>query len=165
MNTAAENLTIGALADAAAVNVETVRFYQRKGLMPEPQRPVGGIRRYGQAQLARLGFIKAAQRLGFSLDEVAELLLLEDGTHCDAARSLAGRKLQGVHARMVDLQRIESALAQLVAHCDAARGAVKCPLIASLQPELQVVPEASAGSRLNPRQSGSRGPQVQDTST
>jgi MerR family mercuric resistance operon transcriptional regulator len=74
------------LADAAGVNVETVRFYQRKGLMPKPQRPAGGIRRYGQADLARLGFIKAGQRLGFSLDEVSELLKLEDGTHCDEAR-------------------------------------------------------------------------------
>jgi len=66
-------LTIGALADAAGVNVETVRFYQRRGLMREPVRPHGGIRRYSGVDVARVRFIKAAQRLGFSLDEVHEL--------------------------------------------------------------------------------------------
>ncbi len=133
MNTPLANLTIGALAEAAAVNVETIRFYQRKGLLPEPDRPLGRIRRYGEAQWARVRFIKAAQRLGFSLDEIAELLKLEDGTHCDEARRLAEQKLQSVHARLADLRRIESALSQLVAHCGSARGAVQCPLILSLQ--------------------------------
>ena len=133
MNALLKNLTIGALANAAAVHVETIRFYQRKGLMPEPQKPSGSIRRYGQAQLARLGFIKAAQRLGFSLDEVAELLALEDGTDCDAARGIAEHKLQGVHGKLADLKRMEAALAQLVARCDAEHGDVKCPLIASLR--------------------------------
>ena len=66
--------TIGALAETAGVNVETIRFYQRKGLMPEPEKPYGSIRRYGAAELARVRFIKSAQRLGFSLEEVGELL-------------------------------------------------------------------------------------------
>jgi MerR family mercuric resistance operon transcriptional regulator len=70
-------MTIGALADAAGVNVESIRFYQRKGLVPQPERPIGGIRRDGEVELARVRFIKAAQRLGFSLEEVAELLMLE----------------------------------------------------------------------------------------
>lgn len=133
MKTPVENHTIGALADAAGVNVETIRFYQRKRLIPEPERPLGSIRRYGATDLARVRFIKAAQRLGFSLDEVAELLNLEDGTQCGKARKLAQRKLQGVREKLADLRRIESALGQLVAHCESARGAVKCPLIASLQ--------------------------------
>ena len=81
MNESPETLTIGVLAEAAGVNVETIRFYQRKGLLPEPDRPVGGIRRYGAADVARVRFIKSAQRLGFSLDDVAQLLRLEDGTH------------------------------------------------------------------------------------
>jgi MerR family mercuric resistance operon transcriptional regulator len=126
-------LTIGALADAAAVNVETIRFYQRKGLLPEPERPYGSIRRYAESTLSRVRFIKASQRLGFSLDEVAELLKLEDGTHCGEARSLAEHKLQNVREKLADLQRIETALDQLVTRCGSARGAVKCPLISSLQ--------------------------------
>ncbi|HET7634208.1 MAG TPA: Hg(II)-responsive transcriptional regulator [Burkholderiales bacterium] len=133
MKSAPDSLTVGALADAAGVNVETVRFYQRKGLMPKPQRPAGGIRRYGQADLARLGFIKAGQRLGFSLDEVSELLKLEDGTHCDEARRLAERKLRDVREKLAHLRRIQFALSQLVGRCGSARGAMKCPLIASLR--------------------------------
>ena len=81
-----EPMTIGALARAAGVNVETIRFYQRKGLMPEPDRPLGSIRRYSADELGRIRFIKSAQRLGFSLDEVAALLELEDGTQCQQAR-------------------------------------------------------------------------------
>ena len=126
-------MTIGALAEAAGVNIETIRFYQRKGLIPEPERPLGGIRRYGETELARVRFIKAAQRLGFSLDEVAELLMLEDGTQCAKARTLAEDKLHGVREKLADLRRIESALGRLVARCGSARGSVRCPLIASLR--------------------------------
>lgn len=133
MTTRPDMLTIGALADAAGVNIETIRFYQRKGLMRAPRRAPGHIRRYGAGDLARVRFIKSAQRLGFSLDEVAELLKLEDGTHCNAARRLADGKLRDVRERLADLRRIESALDRLVARCDSARGSVKCPLIASLR--------------------------------
>jgi MerR family mercuric resistance operon transcriptional regulator len=130
---ATAGLTIGALAVAAGVHVETVRFYQRKGLVTEPRRPQGRVRRYADADLSRVRFIKAAQRLGFSLDEVGELLELEDGTQCRAARDIAERKLADVRTRLADLQRIESALARLVIQCGAARGSVKCPLIGSLR--------------------------------
>ena len=125
--------TIGALAETAGVNVETIRFYQRKGLMPEPEKPYGSIRRYGAADLARVRFIKSAQRLGFSLEEVGELLKLEDGARCSEARQLAEQKLVDVRQKLTDLQRIESVLAGLVARCSAVRGRVNCPLIASLQ--------------------------------
>ncbi|MBE0547901.1 MAG: Hg(II)-responsive transcriptional regulator [Rubrivivax sp.] len=125
--------TIGALAEAAGVNVETIRFYQRKGLMPEPEKPYGSIRRYGAAELARVRFIKSAQRLGFSLEEIGELLKLEDGARCSEARQLAEQKLVDVRQKLGDLQRIESVLAELVARCSAVRGRVNCPLIASLQ--------------------------------
>ena len=126
-------VTIGALADAAGVNVETIRFYQRKGLMPEPEKPYGSIRRYGDADLARVRFIKSAQRLGFSLEEVGDLLKLDDGTRCGEARQLAEHKLADVRRKLSDLQRIESVLSDLVARCSAVRGRVSCPLIASLQ--------------------------------
>jgi MerR family transcriptional regulator, mercuric resistance operon regulatory protein len=133
MNELPESLTIGLLAVAAGVNVETIRFYQRKGLMQEPDRPLGGIRRYGDSDLARVRFIKSAQRLGFSLDEIAQLLKLEDGSHCTEAREQAEHKLVDVRARLADLQRIEGALQGLVERCCAARGRVQCPLIAALQ--------------------------------
>lgn len=128
-----ENLTIGAFASMAGVNVETIRFYQRKGLLPEPDRPYGRIRRYGEPDVARVKFVKSAQHLGFSLDEVAGLLKLEDGTHCDDARVLAEQKLKDVRGKLGDLHRIESALEQLVEDCCASRGAVTCPRIAALQ--------------------------------
>ncbi|MCY7371196.1 MAG: Hg(II)-responsive transcriptional regulator [Polaromonas sp.] len=133
MNELPENLTIGVLAEAAGVNVETIRFYQRKGLMQEPDRPLGGIRRYGDTALARIRFIKSAQRLGFSLDEIADLLKLEDGSHCAKAREQAEHKLADVRARLVDLQRIEGALQGLVERCGTASAQVQCPLIAALQ--------------------------------
>ena len=133
MNEMAGTLTIGALAKAAGVNIETIRFYQRKGLMREPTRPLGGIRRYGDADLARVRFIKSAQRLGFSLDEVADLLKLEDGAHCTEAREQAERKLTDVRAKLADLQRIETVLEELVQRCCAAREEVRCPMIQALQ--------------------------------
>jgi MerR family mercuric resistance operon transcriptional regulator len=125
-------LTIGQLARDAGVSVETVRFYQRRGLLAEPGRPPGGIRRYSEADTERIRFVKAAQRLGFSLDDVEELLRLEDGTHCSQARQLAERKLAEIRSRIDDLRRIESALDEMVGRCRAARGKVSCPLIASV---------------------------------
>ena len=128
-----DNLSIGAFAEAAGVNVETIRFYQRKGLLWEPDRPYGSIRRYGETDVARVRFVKSAQRLGFSLDEVAGLLTLDDGAHCDEARLLAEQKLIDVRSRLADLLRIEAALATLVDDCCASHGTVSCPLIAALQ--------------------------------
>jgi MerR family mercuric resistance operon transcriptional regulator len=128
-----EALTIGALARMAGVNIETIRFYQRKKLLRAPERPHGGIRRYGPPDVERLGFIKTAQRLGFSLLEVGELLVLEDGTRCGEARDLAETKLRNVRLRLADLRRMESVLARLVKRCSAARGKVSCPMIAALR--------------------------------
>ncbi|MFN3566669.1 MAG: Hg(II)-responsive transcriptional regulator [Burkholderiaceae bacterium] len=128
-----ENLTIGAVARAAGVNVETIRFYQRRGLLAQPQRRYGSVRRYAAGDVARVRFIKSAQRLGFSLDEIADLLRLDDGAHCDEARAIAQRRLADVRERRLDLQRIEQALGALVARCCETDGKVACPLIASLQ--------------------------------
>ena len=93
----------------------------------------GSIRRYGEADVTRVRFVKSAQRLGFSLDEIAELLRLEDGTHCEEASSLAEHKLKDVREKMADLARMEAVLSELVCACHARRGNVSCPLIASLQ--------------------------------
>jgi MerR family mercuric resistance operon transcriptional regulator len=124
--------TIGDLATAANVSVETIRFYQRKGLVPEPPRAYGQIRRYGASDVARVKFVKSAQRLGFSLEEVAALLRLDDGTHCDEARVMAEQKLADVRSKLRDLRRIESVLKTLVADCCSSRGTVTCPLISAL---------------------------------
>jgi MerR family transcriptional regulator, mercuric resistance operon regulatory protein len=101
-------MTIGRLAAAAGVHVETIRYYQRRGLLPEPKRPAGGVRRYGEDAAARLRFIKRAQDIGFTLDEVAELLKLERG--CRDAHDLAAAKLVGVERRLADLKRIRKTL-------------------------------------------------------
>lgn len=132
MSTPPEQFPIGTLARQAGVNVETIRFYQRKGLLAEPERPYGGIRLYGADDVARVKFVKSAQRLGFNLDEVAQLLRLDDGTHCREAAGLAAARLADVRSRLLDLQRMESALSQLVAACNRQRGKVSCPLIAAL---------------------------------
>ncbi|MFE8069993.1 Hg(II)-responsive transcriptional regulator [Marinobacteraceae bacterium S3BR75-40.1] len=132
MSDKASSLTIGGLAKWANVNVETIRYYQRRGLLPEPKRPPGGIRRYGAADIDRLTFVKTAQQLGFSLNEISDLLRLEDGTHCQEASALAERKLQNVREKIDSLERIEKVLREMVARCHARPGNIACPLIASL---------------------------------
>lgn len=127
------NLTIGTFAKAAGVNVETIRFYQRKGILVEPQRPYGKIRHYGEADVARVKFVKAAQRLGFNLDEISQLLKLEDGTHCTEAAELATLRLADVRDRLANLKRMELALTTLVGMCRGRHEKISCPLIASLK--------------------------------
>lgn len=129
------NLTIGGLAKATNVGVETIRFYQRRGLLPTPARAPGQIRRYGTLAVERLHFVKRAQRAGFSLDEVASLLRLDDGTHCAEAAVIATARLADVRSRLTDLRRIEAALSDLIARCGTRRGQVSCPLIAALHAE------------------------------
>ncbi len=126
------HLTIGSFATAAGVNVETIRFYQRKGLLQEPDRPYGSIRRYGETDVSRVRFVKSAQRLGFSLDEIAELLKLEDGTHCREASLLAEHKLRSIREKLSDLNRMQAALAKLLIACRSSKGNVSCPLVAAL---------------------------------
>src|SRR5438270_486941 len=124
--------TVGKLARAAGVNVETVRFYHRRGLLPLPDRAYGAARRYGEESLARLRFIRKAQQLGFALDEVAALLQLDDGRSCSVARGLAERKLAVVEDRLKDLSALRDQLTSLVRRCRTERGKVRCPLIDAL---------------------------------
>ena len=126
------SMTIGALAKAAGMGVETIRYYQRRGLVAEPDKPYGSIRHYDDQALARLQFIRTAQWLGFSLDEIGGLLTLQDGTHCDEARVLGGQKLAKVREKISSLRRIERTLEGLVQACCTEQGDVKCPLITSL---------------------------------
>ena len=132
MNPPQDPLTIGRLAKAIGVTVETIRFYQRKGLLREPNRPHGSIRHYDKQDIARVQFIKSAQRLGFSLETVSQLLLLEDGTQCSIAAELASRHLEEVQVRIQDLERIETTLSQLLKQCKQHQGEVACPLISAL---------------------------------
>lgn len=131
------SITIGTLAAAAAVGVETVRYYQRRGLLAEPKRATGSVRRYGGNDVARIRFIKRAQELGFSLDEIAELLKLQDGTSRAAVRRIAGARLAQIQARRADLQRVERVLTHLIAECEHNPGAPRCPIVAALVPSLK----------------------------
>ncbi|MGJ7505498.1 MULTISPECIES: MerR family transcriptional regulator [unclassified Variovorax] len=132
MNHHVDSLSIGAFAEVSGVGVETVRFYQRKGLLPEPQRLQGRIRRYGENDLGRMRFIRYAQRLGFSLDEIAGLLRLDDKTDCAQARELAERKLVDVRAELAELRQLESILEHLVQACHSSANEKSCALIAEL---------------------------------
>lgn len=131
MNLHNDHLTIGEFGALAGVGVETIRFYQRKRLLSEPTRQAGSIRRYGAADVERLRFIKSAQSVGFSLDEVGELLRLEDGAQCKQASALAEAKLVEIRRKLAELARMEVALSGLVKACRVDRGKVACPLIAS----------------------------------
>lgn len=128
----ADRMTIGGLAEAAVVSVETVRFYQRSGLIAEPARPSGGYRTYGMDDVRRLRFIKRAQSLGFTLDEVANLLTLEGARSCASTRGLAAAKLATVASKVKDLLAIQAALTTMIARCDQEQGDARCPLILAL---------------------------------
>lgn len=125
-------LTIGRLANAAGVNVETIRYYQRRGLLDEPSKPLGGYRRYAPSAATRVRFIKRAQQLGFTLIEVGGLLLLQDGQNCRETRLLAGRKLGLIEERIADLTRMRRLLKALIEECAAGRHPRSCPIIDAL---------------------------------
>ena len=127
-----DELTIGKLADRAGVNIQTIRYYQRRGLMEEPSKPLGAYRRYPASMAKRLHFIKRAQNLGFTLEEVKNLLLLEDGQNCRGTRLLAERKLAIIQERIDDLVRMRRMLRQLIAECAEGRRPRSCPIIATL---------------------------------
>ena len=122
--------TIGQLARAAGVHIETIRYYQRRGLLRMPPKPPGGIRRYTPDTLARLSFVKRAQELGFTLREIADLLRLGDG-ECRQARALAERKRADIAARINDLRAMQRTLERLIQVCSNQPQA-KCPIIEAL---------------------------------
>ena len=125
-------LTIGSLASAADLNVETIRCYQQLGLMPLPKRVYGCIRRYATEHLKRLQFNKRAQRLGFSLQEIGSLQQLSDGTHCGEARALAEHKLDVFKTKLTDLAAIEAALRRMIRACERGKSPRSCPMIDAL---------------------------------
>ena len=130
-----DTLTIGQVAAQAGVNKETIRYYQSLGLVPEPHRPPGSVRRYGPATVARLHFIKRSQELGFTLAEVRKLLLLEDGQDCGRTRKLAEEKLAVIHDRIADLGRMQRLLESLIRQCRRGKRPTSCPIIETLSRE------------------------------
>jgi MerR family mercuric resistance operon transcriptional regulator len=125
----AQKLTIGRVAKLAGVNVETIRFYQRRGLLDEPPKPLGGYRWYPADAVNRIRFIKRAQVLGFTLEEVAGLLSLEEARACAETRTLAAHKLDLIEQKLRDLTAMRKALASLIRQCDAGEPAKGCPII------------------------------------
>jgi MerR family mercuric resistance operon transcriptional regulator len=126
------DLTIGRVAAAAGVNVETIRYYQRRGLMPEPDRPSRGQRRYAADAVRRLRFIKRAQVLGFTLEEIVSLLKLDETHACAETRELAALKLQGIDRRLADLKAMRKALTLLLRECEMGAATGACPIIGAL---------------------------------
>lgn len=124
-----KELTIGQVADSAGVNVETIRYYQRRGLLEEPLKPQRGHRRYPPETVKHIRFIKRAQALGFTLEEVAALLTLEAACACAETRALAAHKVDVIEKKLSDLSAMRDALAGLVRQCDAGEPAQGCPII------------------------------------
>ncbi len=130
-----QTLTTGMLARRAGVNIETIRYYERKGLLPMPPRRESGYRQYPLEAVQRIRFIKRAQGLGFSLREIADLLNLRVEPHrsCDEVRKQAEGKIRDIEDKIRDLQQMVRALKQLAASCSHSGAQDDCPLLAYLE--------------------------------
>ncbi len=128
-------ITIGQVADQAQVNVETIRYYERRGLIAQPSRPKSGFRRYPEESVERIRFIKRAQDLGFSLEEITELLDLriEASTACDEVKLQAEAKIADIAEKIKSLQRIKRMLSGLVNACETRTSTTKCPILEALK--------------------------------
>ncbi len=124
-------LTIGRAARKAGVGIETIRYYQRLGLIEEPPRPLEGYRLYSEQHIQRLRFIKRAQELGFTLREIATLLELGSG-QCGETRELAQAKLEQIRRKIDDLRALSVHLQDLIDHCEQRKREEACPIISSL---------------------------------
>jgi MerR family transcriptional regulator, copper efflux regulator len=128
-------LTIGKLANAAGVGVDTVRFYERAGLLKKPQRTAAGYRLYAESEAGRLRFIRRAKALGFSLEEVTELLRLNDGGgRRGAVRALAEQRLSEIEQKLRELSRMRETLRHLVHQCHGDGPLAGCPIIEAVLP-------------------------------
>lgn len=136
---------IGALASQSAVNIETIRYYEKIGVMPKATRSAGGYRLYSAEHLKRLTFIRRGRELGFSLDEVRELLRLVDGHAytCAQVRALTLEHVAAIHHKIADLRRLERVLTVIAAQCSGRR-IPDCPVIDAL---FQARPIANGGAR------------------
>jgi MerR family mercuric resistance operon transcriptional regulator len=130
-------LTIGQLADRAGVGIETVRFYERQGLLEEPNRKDSGYRQYEENVVARLRFIKGAKELGFSLKEIKELLALrvDPNTTCAEVRSKAEAKITDIEEKIQTLQRMKNALVNVTKQCGGRGPTSECPILEAMEPQ------------------------------
>lgn len=128
-------LTIGKLARHGGVNIMTIRYYERRGLLPAPARSASGYRLYADDAVRRLQFIRQAQLLGFSLTEIQDLLSLrmQPGTTCADIRMRAKEKISAVEKKIEDLERIKSALARLASACRGKGPTAECPILEALE--------------------------------
>ncbi len=133
-------MKISDLARRAGVGVETIRFYERKGLVPRPQRPATGYRDYGAESARRVRFIRRAQELGFSLAEVRQLMALraDPQVMCDDIRATAHARIAGIDAKIDALQRMRTALQQLALRCPGEGPTDECPILDSIDDEEEV---------------------------
>jgi len=155
MNQENQHLRIGALASAAGVGVETIRYYQRRALLGEPERPHGGLRTYPPAYIDRIRFIKRAQQLGFSLEDIATLLALDSGTGHARAHALAAHRLAEIEAKIGDLEAMRATLSDLIRRCESTHGKVACPIIATLNVEPRVATRPKAKAKGTAQRPGS----------
>lgn len=138
-------LTIGQLAKQAGVNLETIRYYERRGLLSEPPRRASGYRQYEPDVVARICFIKRAQELGFSLNEIQELLSLriDAETACSEVKQRAEAKVAEIEQKMETLQRMKQVLTDLMRHCRTQEPTAECPILAALDADV-TAPSVSA---------------------
>lgn len=128
-------MTIGQVASNAGVNVQTIRYYERRGLISEPERTPSGYRQYPDDAVRRVGFIKRAQELGFSLNEISELLKLRvrSATACAAVERRTRSKIAVVEEKIADLRRMKHVLEQLVAACVTREHTGECPILEAME--------------------------------
>lgn len=129
----ADRLLIGALSTQSGVNIETIRYYERIGVMPAPQRSAGGYRIYGPDHLKRLTFVRRGRELGFSLDELRDLLRLVDGHAftCVEVHALTVKHLAKIRRKIADLRRLQRVMGEIAAQCTGDR-IPECPIIDAL---------------------------------
>ena len=134
MNAPAHSLTIGAVAKRVGVPIDTIRYYEREGLLPAPQRRASGYRSYGEGAIAQLRFIRRAKQLGFTLEEIRELLALSHDRQLGvkAVKQRAQQRLAAIDARMAELQRVRDGLAQLIQVCPGHGAPEQCPILRAL---------------------------------
>lgn len=137
MNTQASSLSIGAVAKRVGVAIDTIRYYERERLLPEPLRRASGYRSYDEGVVVQLRFIRRAKELGFTLEEIRELLALSaDRQHgVKAVKQRAQRRLAAIEQRIAELQRVRDGLAQLVASCPGHGKPEQCPILRALGDE------------------------------
>ena len=131
------NLTIGKLAKEAGVNVDTVRYYERRHLLTKPARTPSGYRQYLPEAVTRIKFIKRAQELGFSLNEISELLQLrvDADSACEDVKARAETTVADIQSKIQTIERIQRTLAELIDHCDLRQPTEACPILKALEDE------------------------------